>query len=258
MDGIDDTGAPPQPIHLGLRSGINPLRAHLRSLKAIGVNHVAGNLRLNRADTEKAMKCRGLSHYRSQHSGRTGCTVRGQYDRTLLLTQRLQPLFGSSERVINVSSAAQAPVNLEALAGRIRLSDMVAYSQSKLALTMWSHTLAHSLEDDGPAVIAVNAGSLLATKRVKEDFGVAGKDIRIGADILLRAALSDEFAAASGQYFDNDADRFASPHPDALDPHKCREVVRVIGAVLVETAQPAQSRLWFRTQAPPPPQIRVI
>ncbi|WP_207951848.1 hypothetical protein [Pseudomaricurvus alcaniphilus] len=44
-----------------------------------------------------------------------------------------------------------------------------------------------------------------------------GDDIRIGADILTRAALAEEFAAASGQYFDNDTGQFAAPHPDALD-----------------------------------------
>ncbi len=35
-----------------------------------------------------------------------------------LLTQKLMPLLGASSRVVNLSSAAQAPVVLEALAGR--------------------------------------------------------------------------------------------------------------------------------------------
>ena len=92
--------------------------------------------------------------------------------------------------------------------------------------------MALSLEDDGPAIIAVNPGSMLGTKMVKQAFGVAGGDIRIGAEILTRAALADEFAAASGQYFDNDSGRFASPHPNVLDPRKSEEIVRVIEAVL--------------------------
>jgi len=149
-----------------------------------------------------------------------------------LLTQRLLPLLGSSSRVINLSSAAQAPVNLDALAGRIHLSDeMAAYAQSKLAITMWSRSMALA-HKDGPAFIAVNPGSLLATKMVKEGFGMAGKDIRIGADILIRAALSDEFATASGQYFDNDVGQFASPHPDALNQQKSDEIVDAIESVL--------------------------
>jgi len=154
-----------------------------------------------------------------------------------LLTQRLLPLLGASGRVINVSSAAQSPVDPEALAGRVRLSDMAAYSQSKLALTMWSRNMALSLKDNGPAIIAVNPGSMLGSKMVKQAFGVAGGDIRVGAEILTRAALTDEFAAASGQYFDNASGRFASPHPDALNPRKSEEIVRAIEAVLAETLQ---------------------
>ncbi len=152
-----------------------------------------------------------------------------------LLTQRLLPLIGTSGRVVNLSSAAQSTVDPKALAGQVRLSDGAAYAQSKLALTMWSRSLALSLKEHGPAIIAVNPGSLLGSKMVKQAFGVAGGDIRIGAEILSRAALADEFAAASGQYFDNDSGQFASPHPDALDPQKSQEIVRVIETVLAET-----------------------
>jgi NAD(P)-dependent dehydrogenase (short-subunit alcohol dehydrogenase family) len=151
-----------------------------------------------------------------------------------LLTQRLLPLLGASSRVINLSSAAQTPVDPDALAGRVALSDFEAYAQSKLALTMWSRNMALTLKDSGPAIIAVNPGSMLGTKMVKEAFGVAGGDISIGAEILTRAALSDEFESASGQYFDNDSGQFASPHRDALDPQKSAEIVRMVEAVLVE------------------------
>ncbi|PVV08017.1 MAG: oxidoreductase [gamma proteobacterium symbiont of Ctena orbiculata] len=150
-----------------------------------------------------------------------------------ILTQRLLPLLGPDARVVNLSSAAQSPVNLEALAGHTRITDdLNAYAQSKLALTIWSSSMAHSQGDKGPVIVAINPGSLLATKMVKEGFGMAGKDINIGRDILIRAALSDEFTDASGKYFDNDAGRFASPHPDALDAMKSEKVVRAIEAVL--------------------------
>lgn len=148
-----------------------------------------------------------------------------------LLTTRLLPLIGAEGRIINLSSAAQAPVNLKALAGQVRLSDMEAYAQSKLAITMWSRDLARRLAG-GPSVVAVNPGSLLASKMVKEGFGVVGNDLRIGADILTRAALSDEFSGMSGSYFDNDSHRFADPHPDALNASKVRAAVEGIEAVL--------------------------
>ena len=151
-----------------------------------------------------------------------------------LLTKMLLPLLGTSGRVINLSSAAQAPVDSEALVGRNRLPDGAVYAQSKLALTMWSRSMAFALKDDGPAIIAVNPRSFLGSKMVKQAYGVAGGDLRIGAEILCRASLSDEFAGASGQYFDNDSGQFASPHPDAMNPKKCEEIVRVFEAVLAK------------------------
>ena len=156
-----------------------------------------------------------------------------------LLTTRLLPLLGASGRVINLSSAAQSPVDPEALAGRVTLSDdYTVYAQSKLALTMWSRSMALSLKDDGPAIVAVNPGSLLGTKMVKDAFDVEGSDICIGADILVRAALSDEFETASGRYFDNDAGEFASPHRDALNATKSGRIVQAIEAVLAESGHP--------------------
>lgn len=151
-----------------------------------------------------------------------------------LLTQRLLPLLGASSRVINLSSAAQSPVDVNALAGKVGLSDSAAYAQSKLAITMWSRHLALEFGNDGPVIIAVNPGSLLGTKMVKEAYGMAGGDVQIGAEILCRAALGDEFATASGQYFDNDSGQFSAPHHDARDQRKSHEVVRVIESVLEE------------------------
>lgn len=149
-----------------------------------------------------------------------------------LLTRRLLPLMDAGSRVVNLSSAAQAPVDLQALAGKQRLGDMPAYAQSKLAITMWTRQLARELGAEGPVIVAVNPGSLLATRMVKEGFGVAGNDISIGADILIRAALSDEFADASGRYFDNDARHFNDPHPEGLDDRKGAELVEAIEALL--------------------------
>lgn len=155
-----------------------------------------------------------------------------------LLTQRLLPLLRPGARVINLSSAAQSPVNLEALAGKTMIPGQLnAYAQSKLALTMWSRAMADAQKGNGLILVSVNPGSLLAAKMVKEGFGMAGNDVQIGVDILVRAALTDEFANASGKYFDNDKGRFASPHPDAQDQKKLGEIVRVIETVLARITQ---------------------
>jgi len=130
-----------------------------------------------------------------------------------LLTNRLLPLFEASGRVINLSSAAQSVVDPKALTARIKLPDGAAYAQSKLALTMWSRSMALSLKENGPAIIAVNPGSMLGTKMVKQAYGVDGNDLCIGAEILSRAALSDDFTTASGRYFDSASGQFTSPHP---------------------------------------------
>ncbi|MEL6607882.1 MAG: SDR family NAD(P)-dependent oxidoreductase, partial [Pseudomonadota bacterium] len=133
------------------------------------------------------------------------------------LTRALLPLLGDDARVVNLSSAAQAPFDLAALRGERVLDTHEAYAQSKLAITAWTMELAAE-HPNGPAFYAVNPGSLLATTMVKEGFGVSGNDVGIGVDILHRAALSAEFDGRSGAYFDNDAGRFADPHPYALNP----------------------------------------
>jgi luciferase-type oxidoreductase len=56
VDLVAEPDAPPRPIHLGFRSGINHLRAYLKSLEGIGINHVALNLRFNQADVETTLQ----------------------------------------------------------------------------------------------------------------------------------------------------------------------------------------------------------
>ncbi|MEM6387126.1 MAG: SDR family NAD(P)-dependent oxidoreductase [Pseudomonadota bacterium] len=146
-----------------------------------------------------------------------------------ILTQRLLPILPKDGRVINLSSAAQAPVDVGAMKSYRPMGDMDAYAQSKLAITIWSSEMAIA-HPDGPVFVAVNPGSLLASKMVKEGFGVSGNDLNIGADILVRAAFSSEFATASGKYFDNDSGRFAPPQAAAANSAHVSEIM----AALVE------------------------
>ncbi len=148
-----------------------------------------------------------------------------------VLTRALLPILDSHSRVVNLSSAAQAPVDMDVLHGHKQVDDMAAYAQSKLAITIWSQELASEL-NDGPVVVAVNPGSLLASKMVKEGFGVAGKDLQIGADILCEAATAESFAGASGKYFDNDLGSFSQPNAAALNANHCAEVMQGIEAVV--------------------------
>lgn len=152
-----------------------------------------------------------------------------------LLTRRLLPRIPASGRVINLSSAAQAPMDPRFDFGPSTRSEQVLYAQSKLALTMWSFALADALGEAGPLVVSVNPGSLLATKMVKEAFGVSGKDVGIGSDILVRSAESDVFEGRAGQYFDNDSGDFGPPHPDGTDIAKSRALLRRLSDTIAAT-----------------------
>ncbi|WP_424932923.1 SDR family NAD(P)-dependent oxidoreductase [Amaricoccus macauensis] len=132
-----------------------------------------------------------------------------------LLTLKLLPVISEDGRIIHLSSAAQSPVDPRALRGDVRVQDMQAYAQSKLAIALWSQQFAAE-HPDGPVSIAVNPGSLLATRMVREGFGTSGNDINIGTDILVRAALASEFTNATGRYWDNDARRYGRLYPADL------------------------------------------
>ncbi|GHB59635.1 oxidoreductase [Psychrosphaera saromensis] len=165
------------------------------------------------------------------------------------ISQHLLPLLANAKessldetacsgRIINLSSAAQAPLDIAAFVGDTQkvknLSDMEAYAQSKLAITMWSHTLAEKLAQQPQAitVIAVNPGSLLASKMVKEGFGLVGNDLSIGAKILNRMALEPGIEQHSGQYFDNDSGQFAAAHLDVMDKQKSAQLIDAMEQIL--------------------------
>ncbi len=154
-----------------------------------------------------------------------------------ILTKKLLPLLQNKEmssRVINLSSAAQAPVDYNALQNKemlMPLSADEAYAQSKLALNMWTIELAQAWNNN-PMLVAVNPKSFLGSKMVKEAYGQNGYDLKFGADILHRAALSDEFKTANGMYFDNDYGMFSNPHPFALDKENRKKVMQILDLFL--------------------------
>lgn len=144
-----------------------------------------------------------------------------------LLTQELLPLVesGGLNKIINLSSAAQDSVSLEALKGNEKLDSRQAYAQSKLALTMWSFNLAK--QHSNLEVIAVNPGSLLNTNMVKEAFGHHRSSADKGATILYELAVSEKYDNASGKYFDNDQGSFNTAHADAYNSTKIEELMKL-------------------------------
>lgn len=144
------------------------------------------------------------------------------------LSVQLFPLFNANARVINLSSAAQAPLNTKALLGEQELDASNAYAQSKLAIASWTHYL--SQQDDFNAInwIALNPASLLGSKMVKEAYGIAGKDLNIGANVIYKLACVENLAGKNGAYFDNDAGQFRQPHPEALDKQKNKTLIELM------------------------------
>jgi len=114
------------------------------------------------------------------------------------LTKTLIPLLkkGENSRLINLSSAAQAPVTEEVLLGKKTETERNTYAQSKLALTMWSFDLAKKL-------------------MVREAFGQFWSSADKGGNILYDLAVSAEHEGITGKYFDNDQGGYGPAHTDA-------------------------------------------
>lgn len=147
-----------------------------------------------------------------------------------VLTNALLPLLhkGSEPRILNLSSAAQASVSMDALLGKMQLSEQAAYAQSKLALTMWSFHLAKT--ESNMTVIAINPGSLLNTNMVREGFGRYWSSADKGGNILYELAVDGVYADATGKYFDNDKGEekgaFGRAHEDAYDDTLIEQLIQ--------------------------------
>lgn len=139
-----------------------------------------------------------------------------------LLTKRLMPRI--KERIINLSSAAQDAVDVEALTSVNDLTFRQTYGQSKLALTMWSFWLSNEHKDLD--VVAVNPGSLLDTKMVHEAYGQVWSKAEKGSEILCELAVDEKHKGRSGVYLDNDLGDYNTAHPDAYDESKITALIK--------------------------------
>lgn len=148
-----------------------------------------------------------------------------------LMTKMLLPILNNGGRIINLSSRAQMEVDFEAMKIDKKLPNDCAYAQSKLAITMWAMELAEELGDKA-VVVSINPRSFLGSKMVKIAYGKEGYDLAIGADILYRAALSDEFTDKTGCYYDNDDEMFEDPHPFALVKENRVRLVKTMDEII--------------------------
>lgn len=125
-----------------------------------------------------------------------------------LLTHRLVPLLRATAgkigeaRIVNVASVAQQAIDFADVMLEKRYDGMRAYSQSKLALVMFSFDLAEELAPSGVTVNALHPASLMDTQMVREWFGTARSTVQEGASHVERLALSEALKKVTGRYFD--------------------------------------------------------
>jgi NAD(P)-dependent dehydrogenase (short-subunit alcohol dehydrogenase family) len=120
-----------------------------------------------------------------------------------LLTRLLEPLLVDSApaRIVNVSSAGQAPIDFADVMLERRYSGVQAYCQSKLALVMFTFDLAHELRDRGVTANCLHPGTYMPTKMVLAS-GVSPVDsLESGVQATMRLIAAPELEGVSGRYF---------------------------------------------------------
>jgi NAD(P)-dependent dehydrogenase (short-subunit alcohol dehydrogenase family) len=141
-----------------------------------------------------------------------------------LLTRRLLPLLRSSapSRIVNVSSAGQAPIDFDDVMLERAYNGVQAYCQSKLALVMFTFDLAEELEGSGVTANCLHPGTYMPTNMVRQ----AGVDpvtpLEEGVAATLRLVSSPEVEGTNGHYFDGTSE--SAPHPQAEDPEARRRL----------------------------------
>ncbi len=121
-----------------------------------------------------------------------------------LLTRLLLPLVERSApaRIVNVSSAGQAPIDFDDVMLERHYEGYLAYCRSKLAQIMFTIDLADELAGRGVTVNALHPGTFMPTKIVTH----AGVDpltpLDQGIDATIRLVTDAALDGVTGRYFD--------------------------------------------------------
>ena len=141
-----------------------------------------------------------------------------------LLTRRLMPLLerSSPARVVNVSSAGQAPIDFDDVMLERSYSGVQAYCQSKLAQVMFTFDLAEEVSGDTVTANCLHPGTYMPTKIVRAAGVEPVTALEDGVRATHRLAADPELDGVTGRYFNgmNEAD----PHPQAHDAEARRRL----------------------------------
>jgi NAD(P)-dependent dehydrogenase (short-subunit alcohol dehydrogenase family) len=134
-----------------------------------------------------------------------------------LLTRLLLPMIERSApaRIVNVSSAGQAPIDFDDVMLERRYDGITAYCQSKLAQILFTIDLAGELGGTGVTVNALHPGTYMPTKMVQHAGITPVTPLDSGIDAVTRLVADPGLDEVTGRYFDGR--REARPHPQAHD-----------------------------------------
>ena len=105
-----------------------------------------------------------------------------------LLTRMLLPLLERSApaRIVNVSSAGQAPIDFDDVMLERSYSGVQAYCQSKLAQVMFTFDLAEELAGSGVTANCLHPATFMPTKMVTEAGGTPMSSLEEGVEATRR------------------------------------------------------------------------
>ena len=121
-----------------------------------------------------------------------------------VLTRMLLPALkkAAPSRIVNVSSAGQHPIDFDDVMMEKDFDTVTAYSQSKLALIMFTMELAEKVKQDGITVNSLHPGTYLNTNMVKKAGINPMGEPESGAEAEVYLAVSESLEGVTGQYFD--------------------------------------------------------
>ena len=140
------------------------------------------------------------------------------------LTRSLLPLIRDSApaRIVNVSSAGQAPIDFDDVMLERHYSGVQAYCQSKLAQVMFTFDLAEELDPSAVTANCLHPATYMPTKMVHAAGVNPASSLEEGRDATLRLVADPELHGVSGHYFNGTHD--AAAHPQAYDEDARRQL----------------------------------
>jgi NAD(P)-dependent dehydrogenase (short-subunit alcohol dehydrogenase family) len=141
-----------------------------------------------------------------------------------LLTRLLEPLLERSapSRIVNVSSAGQAPIHFDDVMLERSYNGVQAYCQSKLAQVMDTIDLAEAHDGDGVTANCLHPSTFMPTKMVLAGGIKPTSSLEDGVRATRRLVADPDLDGVSGRYFDRETE--SAPHAQALDPEARRRL----------------------------------